>query len=275
MKRILFITALSVFSFYSFAQDLCSAATNLNPVTSCGATASQDLQDATATGSPTNAAGTTNEVLYTFTTPAGITSVTITLTNPGSEIDDNAYIEAFRNGSCVSSSFTGISLGTSLVTTASGTSLSLSGLTGSTLYHFRVFTTAATTSNPSNRRGFSICVSYTAPLANDLCSSATNITPVTSCGATANQTLLNATTTGSPTNGAGTTRDVWYTFTTPANIRNVQIAASGFGTNLTSSNTYIEAFTASSCAAGVFTGTSIATTASGTSTLSLTNLTPS
>jgi glucose/arabinose dehydrogenase len=276
MKRILFISFLCAISFVSYAQpDACTSPSNLTPVTTCGATASQDLQNATATGSPTNVAGTTNDVWYTFTTPTGITSVTISLTNPGNEIDDNTYIEAFRNGSCVSSTFSGISLGTSAVTTGSGTSLSLSGLTGSTLYHFRVFTTGVTTTTPTNKRGFSICVSYIPILANDLCSSATNITPTTSCGATANQTLLNATTTGSPANGAGTTRDVWYTFTTPANIRNVQIAASGFGTNLTSSNTYIEAFTASSCAAGVFTGTSIATTASGTSSLSLTNLTPS
>ncbi|HLP38614.1 PQQ-dependent sugar dehydrogenase [Lacibacter sp.] len=278
MKRILFIAVLFVFAFYSFAQapDACNTPLNLTPQTTCGATGSQTLQNSTATGSPINAAGTTKDVWYTFTTPSGITSVTITLSSPGNSIDDNSYIEAFSNGSCGSGTFSGTSLGTSAVTTGTGTSLSLSGLSASTLYHFRVFTTAAnTTTGGAGNWQYSICVSYAPPLANDLCSTATNITPVTTCGATANQTLLNATTTGSPTNGAGTTRDVWYTFTTPANIRNVQIATSNLGGNLTTSNTYIEAFTASSCAAGVFTGTSIATTASGTSTLSLTNLTPS
>lgn len=277
MKRILFISLLCIISFITYAQpDACTTPTNLTPQTTCGASTNQSLQSATATGSPINAAGTTNDVWYTFTTPSGITSVTITLSNPGTNVQTNAYIEAFASGSCNGSAvFTGTSLGTSAATTASGTSLSLSGLTQSTQYHFRVFSTGNTGSGSGPSWRFSICVSYTPVLANDLCSSATNITPVTTCGATANQTLLNATTTGSPTNGAGTTRDVWYTFTTPANIRNVQIAASGFGTNLTSANTYIEAFTASSCAAGVFTGTSIATTASGTSTLSLTNLTPS
>lgn len=279
MKRILFIPFLCAISFIAQAQQLnnsCTNSTNLNPQTTCGATVNESLQNTTATGSPTNAAGTTNDLWYTFTTPAGITSVVITLSSPGQYVQTNAYIEAFSGGSCGSGTFSGTSLGTSAVTTASGTSLSLNSLSGSTQYYFRVFTTTAnTTTTPANRWDFDICVSYTAVLANDLCSGATNITPVTTCGAVANQTLLNATTTGSPTNGAGTTRDGWYTFTTPANIRNVQIAASGFGTNLTSSNTYIEAFTASSCAAGVFTGTSIATTASGTSTLSLTNLTPS
>jgi glucose/arabinose dehydrogenase len=276
MKRILFILFLCAFSFISYAQpDACNTPFNLTPLTTCGATANHSLQNSTATGSPTNVAGTTNDVWYTFTTPAGITSVIITLSGPGQYVQTNAYIEAFSAGSCGSGTFSGTSLGTSAVTTASGTSLSLNSLSGSTQYYFRVFTTTGTGTSPANKWTYDICVSYTPVLANDLCSSATNITPVTTCGATANQTLLNATTTGSPTNGAGTTRDVWYTFTTPANIRNVQIAASGFGTNLTSSNTYIEAFTASSCAAGVFTGTSIATTASGTSSLSLTNLTPS
>jgi glucose/arabinose dehydrogenase len=277
MKRILFISFLCAISFVSYAQpDACTTPFNLTPQTTCGATANHSLQNSTATGSPTNAAGTTNDVWYTFTTPAGITSVVITLSNPGQYVQTNAYIEAFSGGSCGSGTFSGTSLGTSAVTTASGTSLSLNSLSGSTQYYFRVFTiTANTGTTPANRWDFDICVSYTPVLVNDLCSSATNLTPTTSCGATGSQTLLNATTTGSPTNGAGTTRDVWYTFTTPANIRNVQIAASGFGTNLTSSNTYIEAFTASSCAAGVFTGTSIATTASGTSSLSLTNLTPS
>ena len=111
--------------------------------------------------------------------------------------------------------------------------------------------------------------------ANNLCTTPTNLTPQITCGATINQTVQNSTNVGSPTNPAGTTRDVWYTFTTPANIRNVLIAVAGLGSNLNISNTFIEAFTSSSCAAGVFTGTSIGTTASGGPlTLSLTSLAP-
>jgi trimeric autotransporter adhesin len=279
MKQLLLIPILCAISFISFAQQAnnsCTNTTPLTPQTTCGATTNESLQNTSAVGSPTNIIGTTNDVWYSFTTPSGVTSVVLTLSNPGQNVQSNAYIEAFKDATCTSGTFSGTSLGTSTGTTTSGTSLSVTGLTGSTIYYFRVFTTTANTSTtPANKWDFDICVSYTAVLANDLCSSPTNITPVTTCGATANQTLLNATTTGSPTNGAGTTRDVWYTFTTPANIRNVQIAVSGLGTNLSSSNTYIEAFTASSCAAGVFSGTSIATTASGTSSLSLTNLTPS
>ena len=111
---------------------------------------------------------------------------------------------------------------------------------------------------------------------NNLCTTPTNLTPQTTCGATTLQTVLNATNAGSPTNAAGTTRDVWYTFTTPANIRNVQIAVTGLGANLNVNNTFIEAFTGSSCVAGVFTGTSIGTTPTGGPvTLSLTSLAPS
>ncbi len=112
--------------------------------------------------------------------------------------------------------------------------------------------------------------------ANNLCTTPANLTPQITCGATTGQTVQNATNVGSPSNAAGTTRDVWYTFTTGPNIRNVQIAVTGLGANLNTNNTFIEAFTASSCAAGVFTGTSIATTASGGPlTLSLTSLAPS
>jgi glucose/arabinose dehydrogenase len=281
MKRILFISFLCAISFISYAQpDLCTTASSLTPTTDCssGASSNQSLQDATATGSPTNPAGTTKDVWYRFTTPVGITSVIITLSTPGSNIQGNTYIEAFANigSSCSSGVFSGTTNGTSAATTSTGTSLSLNSLTQNTEYYFRVFTTAAnTTTNPANNWRFSICVSYTPILVNNTCSTPTDITPVTACGAISNQTLLNATPTGSPVNAAGTTNDVWYTFTTPANIRNVQIAASGFGGNLTSSNTYIEAFTASSCATGVFTGTSIGTSASGSSTLSISNLTPS
>jgi glucose/arabinose dehydrogenase len=272
MKRILILSSILFFSVSSFAQvganNACASAFNFSPVTTCGATA-YNLRNATASGGVFGASN--YDAWYNFTTPAGITSVTITISGYGSSLNNtNTFVQAFNSTVCPTD------LSTSIGTSSSGSStLSLTGLTQNTQYYFRVYSTTNPTGAPTNQWNYSICVSYTATLANDLCSSPTNITPVTTCGATTNQTLLNATTTGSPTNGAGTTRDVWYTFTTPANIRNVQIAASNFGTNLSANNTYIEAFTASSCAAGVFSGTSIATTASGTSSLSLTNLAPS
>lgn len=283
MKRILFSFALCVFYLYSFAappaNDLCTSVSTLTPTTDCstsGKLSNETLSDATATGSPTNGLGTTYDVWYRFTTPAGVSSVVVTLSGPGQYVQaGTTYLEAFSSGSCTSGTFSGTAISTSAASGTTGTSLTLTGLSGATQYYVRVFTTTNPTTTPANRWNFDICVSYTPVLLNNTCSTPTDISPVTTCGATTNQTLLNATATGSPTNAAGTTRDVWYTFTTPANIRNVQIALSSLGTNLNNTNTFIEAFTGSSCAAGVFSGTSIGTSASGTSTLSLTNLTPS
>jgi hypothetical protein len=273
MKQLLLFFIYLFISLISIAQvgvnNACASAFNFTPVTTCGATA-YNLRNATATG---GVFGTTNyDAWYNFTTPAGINSVTITLSGYGSLLNNtNTFVQAFNSTVCPAD------LSTVIGTSASGSStLSLTGLTPSTQYYFRVYSTTNPNSAPTNQWNYSFCVSYTAVTANDLCSGATNLTPVTTCGATANQTVLNATATGSPTNTAGTTRDVWYTFTTPANIRNAQIAVSGLGTNLNTSNTFVEAFTGGSCVASVFTGTSIGTSASGGPiSLSLTNLTPS
>lgn len=247
------------------ANDNCASATSLTSAASCSPTIGTIIAS-TNSGVSVSCSGTADDdVWYSFT--AVQASTTISLSSIGSNLSASGTVIELFSGTCGSLTSIACNSGT-------GTSLSLSSsLAIGVTYYVRVYSSGNTaiTSNGN----FDICVTHTAPLANDLCSTATNITPVTTCGATTNQTLLNATTTGSPTNGAGTTRDVWYTFTTPANIRNVQIAASNFGGSLTSSNTFIEAFTSSSCAAGVFTGTSIGTTASGTSSLSLTNLTPS
>jgi PQQ-dependent dehydrogenase (s-GDH family) len=267
LLSILFFSVTAVFA--QPANDACVNAINITPVTSCGAS-SYNIQNATISA-PTNTQGTTYDAWFKFTTPAGTSNVSITIPSSGSGLSStNFFVEAFSAGTCP---FTTIN---SLATANEATGLSLTGLSPNTEYYFRVFSTTNPTGNPSSQWNYSVCVSYVAPIANDLCSSPTNITAVTTCGATANQTLLNATTTGSPTNAAGTTKDVWYTFTTPANIRNVLITASGLGPNLTTSNTFVEAFASGSCVASVFTGTSIGTSASGGPTsLSLTNLTPS
>lgn len=101
----------------------------------------------------------------------------------------------------------------------------------------------------------------------------TTITPVTSCGSITGQTLLNATATGSPTNSVGTANDVWYRFTTPANIRSLRITTSNGGSAFNNNPVYIEAFNASACGS-VSTGTSIGT-ATRNNGLTLANLTPS
>jgi glucose/arabinose dehydrogenase len=273
------LVSLLFFTVISFAQpanNLCTSTTVVTPATTCTNLTSQTLFNATAVGSPTNGAGTTNDVWYSVTTPANIRNIQITVTPTGtrnvSYTNATTYIEVFATGACAAGVFTGTSLGTTDI----NNSLSLNNLAPSTLYYFRVFTTAAPTAGAAANWQFSICATYTLPPANDVCSAPTNLTPQTTCGATTGQTVLGATNYNSPTNTAGTTNDVWYTFTTPANTRNVQIAVTGLGANLNVNNTFIEAFTGGTCAAGVFTGTSIGTTAAGGPvTLSLTGLAPS
>lgn len=99
--------------------------------------------------------------------------------------------------------------------------------------------------------------SYAQP-GNDLCGSATTITPVTSCGGISGETLYLASTTGSPTSSCGTTYDVWYSFTLPSGASNADITVTptGGGSNLNSGNTYIELFNATACGV-VSTGTSL------------------
>ncbi|RXK59313.1 T9SS type A sorting domain-containing protein [Lacibacter luteus] len=165
MKRNFVTLLLCVLYLTSYAQpDACTGASNLNPGTSCTVTSNQTLESSSATGSPNHATyGAVKDVWYRFTTPSGISSVVITLSSPGNGIDDNTYIEAFSGGACNSGTFTGTSLGTSAVTTGTGTSLTVNGLNGSTEYYFRVFTTSSTVSgNPVNQWKFGICVTYTA-----------------------------------------------------------------------------------------------------------------
>jgi trimeric autotransporter adhesin len=94
--------------------------------------------------------------------------------------------------------------------------------------------------------------------ANNLCASATNLTVVASCGATAVQSLFNATSAGSPTSPYGTTYDVWYRFTPGAGVTTVQIALSGVGGGITNTNTFIEAYNSANCA-GISTTTTLGT----------------
>lgn len=93
-------------------------------------------------------------------------------------------------------------------------------------------------------------VSNSAEAQSNSMGSATLISPVISCGATTGQTIYNATSDGPASTCAGTTNDVWYTFTTPANVTNMQIDVTvGGGSNLNSTNTFIEVFDARSTAA--------------------------
>lgn len=106
----------------------------------------------------------------------------------------------------------------------------------------------------------------------DDCATPTSLAPGSTCVNTSG-TLFNATNSGIAGSCAGTKYDVWYAFTTPSNCTAVNIdmadIAAG-GSNLTASNTFMEAFNGPNCGT-----TSISScTAMGT-TLALTGLSPS
>jgi trimeric autotransporter adhesin len=243
------IRALLLFFFIlvsciAFAQsNNLNSATDISPVTTCGATGSQTLYNATADG-PTSTCGTANDVWYTFTTPIGVTSVQINVSvGGGSNLDNtNAFIEAFNTNSPG-----GVIVSNSLGCTNIGGTLTLTGLTASTLYYFRVFTSATPTTTPTNKWSFSVCVSYTAPVlppSNDECLGATaltdgNATAGTVWGATASSSIAVGCATGNPDD------DVWYKFTTASFDTSLVIALSSVGSNLTTSGTRIQLFNGS------------------------------
>src|SRR5437762_8323455 len=89
-----------------------------------------------------------------------------------------------------------------------------------------------------------------AQLTNDnfACSGLPSLAPSSSCITTSGD-LYQSTNSG-VSSTCGTTYDVWYTFTSPSGCTSVSIDVSSIaagGNNLTSSNTFIQAFSATSC----------------------------
>src|SRR5262245_4198579 len=134
-----------LFSSISFAQfDNCATPTPLTPNSTCVNT-SASLFNATSSGIAGSCAGTKYDVWFTFTTPAGCTSVDIDVADiaaGGSNIDGtNTFIEAFSGATCSNTTIGSC--------TPMGTTLTLTGLTPSTNYQLRVFTTTNPTSGNS------------------------------------------------------------------------------------------------------------------------------
>jgi hypothetical protein len=231
---LLSFTAIPFISFGQSANNTCGSSVLLTSGISCSATVG-DLQDATKDGPNSGTScshTTTNDVWYRFSAQSSTT--TITISGLGSNLTGaNTFVEIL-SGSC--GSFTSISC------QSVSTSLVVTGLSVSTTYYVRVYTTSATTGNPSNRRGFSICVTHPAPPpANDNCASATSLTSNTSCSNTAG-TLIGGTSSGVavPSCGGTADDDVWYSFTAVQSITTVSL--SSIETNLANSGTVVELF---------------------------------
>src|SRR4030095_1499362 len=223
---VFFFILLSTMSFAQF--DNCATPTSLTTNTTCVNT-SGTLFNATSSGIAGSCAGTKYDVWYTFATPAGCTSVSIDVADiaaGGSSIDGtNTFIEAFSGADCSNTTIGSC--------TPMGTTLTLTGLSPSTNYHLRVFTTTNPTSGNAGKWDYNICITYIPPPSNDDCSGAINLTSNTTCINTV-ATLNAASANGATPLGcfaAGTYYDVWFSFVAANTTETVTL--SGLGANIT------------------------------------------
>jgi gliding motility-associated-like protein len=192
------------------ANDECPNATSLpvNPDFNCALVTAGTTISATQSANlpaPTcSTTGINDDVWYTFTTTATSTAHRITLT---SVVPVNTMGIATYSGTCAA-----------LVQNGCSTTgvLNLAGLTPSTTYYVRVFTTSATVFVESN---FNICVGTPPPPpANDDCITAipAPVNPNYLCGLVTAGTVTSATaTTGVPApscNATGANDDIWFSF---------------------------------------------------------------
>lgn len=232
LKCILFTCILLFTESHLFAQNECSNAVTLTSNTACNNT-NINLSSATASSSIPDgcwAAGTYTDYWYQFT--AVSTTHTVTLSNLGSRFT-NPRIQIY-SGSCgsLTSVVCGNTSGTPVTATATG-------LTIGATYYIRVANFGAWGSNGNYRAD--ICVTHPQPPpVNDDCSTATSLTPGSTCTNTAG-TLFYATSTSTATTcGTGTFYDVWYRFTATSTTH--AIAVSSLGASLTAASTYIQVF---------------------------------
>jgi trimeric autotransporter adhesin len=249
MKKLISCLPILFISNYLFAQptnNLCTSPTSITPGAACVTTAGTLVAATyTAINHPCgSSSGNRNDVWYSFTAPATNPQITVagTLANPRFQI---------YNNNCSSLTSVYCSVGGSEV---------VPGLTSGTTYLIRVY------SDNNNSAAFTICIvapatAGSAP-ANNACAGAVSLTPGTTCSATAG-TLYYADATGSPANtyapAPNAAHDVWYTFTTPANVTTVNIDFSALGNRISANGAYIEVFNATTCA-GVTASNSIYTT---------------
>ena len=254
---------LLLFSSALFAQpvnNLCANAVTITPNTGCAGIAG-NLYQANDAGSPPATCGTTNDVWYKFITPANPVAVSITVTptsTPTSSISTgNTFIEVYNAATCAAS-VAGNTKGCNNISATATTG----ALATSTVYYFRVFTTANTSINAA-QWGFNVCASLS-PVTNDNCAGAiTLVEGVTNNGGTVSGATATA---GIPVGCATGTPDddVWYQFT--PTVGSATITLSNVGAALAGSGERMQLF---SGACGAF-----ASVACGTNTIQVLGLTP-
>lgn len=229
MKQLtLLLCTFVFFAINSFAQpanDLCSNATPISVVASCGST-SGTLAAATATGSPISPRNTTtNDVWYLLSIPATNNAVTISIPTRGASLNNNnSFFEVYNTNVCG-----GLTVGNSLASSNTGTPIILANVAAGSSYLIRVFTTASTASGTLT---FTICATSTAAPSNDECANATVLTPET----TGTGTITRATASASIPSvcaGAGTADDdVWFRFNATNTYSTISVSGASIAGSL-------------------------------------------
>jgi|GEM_PF-6283909 len=200
-----------------FAQDNCASPTTLTVQTnSCSSTTAATTVGATQSTSPTPVASAYNDddIFFKFTTPAGVTKITITISSVTGTVvgtGSQLYLEARdgNSGICGNYYFNNTTLPTT------GGNWALTGLQASTDYSIRFYT-----GDNTSRASFNICAfvpPVPPPPSNDECATAATLTPVSgaSCTGGIAYTTVGATTSVQASgDGAGKDDDIWFSFTT-------------------------------------------------------------
>ncbi|TMI64853.1 MAG: T9SS type A sorting domain-containing protein [Bacteroidetes bacterium] len=208
---LLFSILFSSFSLFAQvgANNVCSGAFNIVPVTGACPATTYSLQTANVTAG----LGAGNyDAWFKFTTPANIRNVVVSIpSSAGANLSPaNFFIEAFPSNTCPTD-LTG-SLG---VAPEGAAGLSLTNLIPNTEYLFRVYSTTNPTGGTAASWNYVVCVSYTAAPANDDCVNAVNLTIGTANNAGTVQNASASTATAGCATGIPDD-DVWYKFTTSA-----------------------------------------------------------
>ena len=231
------------------ANDNCSGATVLtsSPAPACN-NITANLRYAT-NSAPTGACGagvsstTTYDVWFTFV--ATSTTHAVRISNLGSNLNSSTTYIQMLSSSTNSCGGVLTSMGCQAAN-VSGGRLTLTTLTVGNTYYVRVYVTSNPTASSTSNWNFSICLQE--PPVNDLCTSATSLTPGATCSSISGTLDLSipAALGSSGCVVAGNYYDVWYSFVATAVTHTITL--SSLGANFTAPRIFLYN---GSCAAGV------------------------
>jgi trimeric autotransporter adhesin len=201
------------------ANDNCAATSPLLTSSAAGVcSTTMTLQDATTSATPGTCGGATAYDVW-FRYIAKSNPVTISLNITGSSLSaTSTYIEVL-SGSC--GSFTSVACG------PASSRLILNSLTPGTTYYIRAYVISIPNTNGANKYDFTICLKD--PPSNDDCSGAVSLTSSINCTPTLTTLDLATASTGIPAGcaPAGTSYDVWYSFSALNTTETVTISGLG------------------------------------------------